>query len=668
MDAHPRPAWLSRVELAASAAMVAVAVAAWLAFAVAADVRLAVLARLGPGDPRRLGARLRGLRRADAAPAVGRGRDAARAVRRRGRAGDDAARGPVVRRAARGDVPPRAHGLRPARRRAGRGAAAHAAELRLLRGVRVRRHAVRGARHGGGGARGDHARGAAASCGCCSSRPGCCGPRAGCSRRRTARGCGAARTFAARLRILALGRGSRRCCGRCRTSSRPATRCSRGRTRRARPAGSGASARGTRPRGRSGRRSRSCSSRRSRSSAALGRGARPRAPAQPSRGGDPARGPRRSAPRRSRSSCSAASPGRCRATRRSRPSRCCCSRGTSSPSSCARAPARCARGAGRRGRAHPRRRRVDGVAPAPRRASRTCSASATTSRRTSPRCCAATPCARRAAAGPVAVPTHKLVPVVRWELDVPPDGVVARNDPDAARSGRPGAVLLVRTKRLIHDPGYGPFGQQGAGNSPVSAQAPPRGLRAPRPHALLRDLHALLSRGVLSRPCAWRRRGSRGSARGRARRRRRRAGAGPASSWAARRARAGAASAERRSRKARTVAVSSADTALTSQRAPVPNGSPAGAGAVLDAVDLAAVADDDGVGGEVARALVSLRHEDRDDRRQVRTARARRRAACALRMTLAVTSTGRPLERTTRRPLMRLPGVRPPASVSKPTS
>jgi hypothetical protein len=77
--------------------------------------------------------------------------------------------------------------------------------------------------------------------------------------------------------------------------------------------------------------------------------------------------------------------------------------------------------------------------------------------------------------GPVAVPTHKLTPVVRWQLDVPAGGVVARNDPDVASFGAPGAVLLERTKRLIHDPGYGAFGQQGAGNSPVSAQAPPRG-------------------------------------------------------------------------------------------------------------------------------------------------------------------------------------------------
>ncbi len=77
--------------------------------------------------------------------------------------------------------------------------------------------------------------------------------------------------------------------------------------------------------------------------------------------------------------------------------------------------------------------------------------------------------------GPVAVPTHKLTPLVRWQLDTPAAGVVARHDPGAASYGRPGVVLLERTKRLIHDPGYGAFGQQGAGNSPVSAQAPPTG-------------------------------------------------------------------------------------------------------------------------------------------------------------------------------------------------
>jgi hypothetical protein len=90
--------------------------------------------------------------------------------------------------------------------------------------------------------------------------------------------------------------------------------------------------------------------------------------------------------------------------------------------------------------------------------------------------------------GPVAVPTHKLTPLVRWQLDVPAEGVVARNDPDAASFGTPGAVLLARTKRLIHDPGYGPFGQQGAGNSPVSAQVPPRGY-AHRGHTRFFELY-----------------------------------------------------------------------------------------------------------------------------------------------------------------------------------
>jgi hypothetical protein len=83
------------------------------------------------------------------------------------------------------------------------------------------------------------------------------------------------------------------------------------------------------------------------------------------------------------------------------------------------------------------------------------------------------PVRRARRCGPVAVPTHKLVPVVRWQLDAPADDAVARNDPDAA--GRPGVVLLERGKGLIHDPGYGAFGQQGAGSSPVSAQEPPAG-------------------------------------------------------------------------------------------------------------------------------------------------------------------------------------------------
>jgi hypothetical protein len=77
--------------------------------------------------------------------------------------------------------------------------------------------------------------------------------------------------------------------------------------------------------------------------------------------------------------------------------------------------------------------------------------------------------------GPIAVPTFKLVPNVRWELDVAAGEVFARNDPASARAQRPGVVLLERTKRLLHDPGYGAFGQSAGGNSPPSAQQPPRG-------------------------------------------------------------------------------------------------------------------------------------------------------------------------------------------------
>ena len=77
--------------------------------------------------------------------------------------------------------------------------------------------------------------------------------------------------------------------------------------------------------------------------------------------------------------------------------------------------------------------------------------------------------------GPIAVSTHKLVPNVRWELDAPSTAVVARNDPEATSFGTPGVVLLERTKRLLRDTGYGAFGQQGGGKSPPSAQAPPAG-------------------------------------------------------------------------------------------------------------------------------------------------------------------------------------------------
>lgn len=77
--------------------------------------------------------------------------------------------------------------------------------------------------------------------------------------------------------------------------------------------------------------------------------------------------------------------------------------------------------------------------------------------------------------GPIAVPTFKLVPNVRWQLDAPASAAVARDDPAAPKLGRPGVVLIERTRRLIHDSGYGPFGQNADGNSPPSVQLPPAG-------------------------------------------------------------------------------------------------------------------------------------------------------------------------------------------------
>ena len=96
--------------------------------------------------------------------------------------------------------------------------------------------------------------------------------------------------------------------------------------------------------------------------------------------------------------------------------------------------------------------------------------------------------------GPIAIPTHKLTPAVRWILAAPRLAVVARNDPEAERAGSPGAVLLERGKRLIHDPAYGAFGQQGPSNSPRSAQAPPAGFSHRGQSRVLRDLHPLLRR------------------------------------------------------------------------------------------------------------------------------------------------------------------------------
>ena len=255
------------------------------------------------------------------------------------------------------------------------------AELRLLRGVRVRRHAVRGARHGGGGARG----GAAAA-----------------RRRRV----GAARARrAAAPRGLGLRGGVRRVAVERRGPARPAAdprARSRSRrllwalsdlvatgdplfswtytTRRGGAARPPARRGSTTPAGRCGRRSRSCSRRRSRSSARSAWRSSSARRSAAARGGDPARGARPRCRRRSRSSCSAASRARCRATRSIAAVALLLFAGHLVAELCAARRGGAARGAGRAVRcssspaARGRRRACT------RRASRACSASATTSR------------------------------------------------------------------------------------------------------------------------------------------------------------------------------------------------------------------------------------------------------------------------------------------------
>ncbi len=53
------------------------------------------------------------------------------------------------------------------------------------------------------------------------------------------------------------------------------------------------------------------------------------------------------------------------------------------------------------------------------------------------------------ACGPVSVPNHKLIPDVRWILDLPPGQVVARSDPDSAGRLDRGVSLLVHGRQAV---------------------------------------------------------------------------------------------------------------------------------------------------------------------------------------------------------------------------
>ncbi|HEV2821066.1 MAG TPA: hypothetical protein VGW11_11215 [Solirubrobacteraceae bacterium] len=53
------------------------------------------------------------------------------------------------------------------------------------------------------------------------------------------------------------------------------------------------------------------------------------------------------------------------------------------------------------------------------------------------------------ACGPVSVPNHKLIPDVRWILDLPPGQVVARSDPDSVGRYERGVSVLVHGRQAV---------------------------------------------------------------------------------------------------------------------------------------------------------------------------------------------------------------------------
>jgi len=53
------------------------------------------------------------------------------------------------------------------------------------------------------------------------------------------------------------------------------------------------------------------------------------------------------------------------------------------------------------------------------------------------------------ACGPISVPNHKLIPDVRWLLDLPEGDVIARSDPGAVDRARRGGVAIYAAKRSI---------------------------------------------------------------------------------------------------------------------------------------------------------------------------------------------------------------------------
>jgi hypothetical protein len=64
--------------------------------------------------------------------------------------------------------------------------------------------------------------------------------------------------------------------------------------------------------------------------------------------------------------------------------------------------------------------------------------------------------ARGRGCDPLSVPTHKLVPEVRWTLDLPEEAVVARSDPGQRSRTRRGLGLYVRNRRALILQGFDP--------------------------------------------------------------------------------------------------------------------------------------------------------------------------------------------------------------------
>jgi hypothetical protein len=59
--------------------------------------------------------------------------------------------------------------------------------------------------------------------------------------------------------------------------------------------------------------------------------------------------------------------------------------------------------------------------------------------------------------GPVSTPTHKLLPAVRWTLDLPEDQVLTRSDDDQRERTRRGVAIYALGRRTMEREGFDPL-------------------------------------------------------------------------------------------------------------------------------------------------------------------------------------------------------------------